>query len=1219
MCLFKNWLEGMCIVDYSTSVLVLYLYDIRQQLNEQLKCLDVRMENQIAIVTEIQDFFRRRAEVEMEYSRSLEKLSKSLMLRHKAEKQKREQWHLFSSNGCWEQLVASTRQQSRDHAILSELLTTNITSRCTQIVEDVQRMYRRCREIGCEIHDELLKVLHELHTSMKTYQVYHGEERQADSKLRIVEAQRTKLAQSIPQEKLQRLKKYRLIVKEIQKRQSKYNDARLKSLKARNDYVLCLDAANAAVQKYFVDDISDLVDCMDFGFHTCLARTLLMYVSSEECLKKAKQNSIDKMHRCLNSLDSRMDKQKYFEYNNSAFMIPKKFEFQPHKGDEVNHVQIDKAIQEDLDVRHKQLINRLTSLKTESEEIWKTMETAEQSLLEMITAKDYDCSSFFKEEDSNKNGLKQPETLALKLRADRQETEDFYLYKFREYTFVNNLIARLQSKAELVRCALISSQEIITSESSSPQTIQRPHTLPHRARKKRIGQTPLVGQPKLFGGSLEEYLDVTNQEIPVIMKSCIRIINLYGLHHQGIFRVSGSQVEINNLKDAFERGEDPLADVSDASDINSVAGLLKLYLRELREPLFPIFFFEQFVEISRNGLKQEFISRVRDILSTLPRSVYTVLQYLFAFLNHLSEFSDENMMDPYNLAICFGPSLLPIPEDKDQVQYQSLVVNELIKNIIIYQEEIFPNNEGIVYEKYISANVPNDADVGESPPDQGTVNLDDSEADAAPSEDDVVFKEKEIVLTVFGKTDTLEGLAQHSFTARSDRELSFKRGDTLLLYEQVSNDWWKGSFNGQEGLIPDKYILIKIRDEDKDRFSQDGSEKRHSSTDSSSGFRASPKPCVDQRISEERAISPPHYSLNYTDTQLTLASTSSGQSMGTTHSSSGSQQRCALTNIQVSPIEFERNQIVHSCTTSEDVPLVKDLSSYDLQDEMSDSELAKDLDKALASVFYNIDSLEKEKHFKSFPQEDKISRSSCKDTPDLVMDLPVNASSPTSISKTPKETLGKIVDENIRILSPSDFKFSESQEMTTAEHFAKSNQCTMKKGTISRSAGSVHPPSTDAQTQTFPTVKRSASTNVDLMSSSSPLLSASPKKPVIAQIQQSSFSGTPSKRQVASQTEISKIPPEVPRKPVMHRKKMKVETVDITPGFPRHILEPKSSSNSDEDVSDLKSLTSGGVSTFKATTSTKIKPPVMKKPQKPVPSPETIQQIPEKEYRQTSF
>ena len=58
------------------------------------------------------------------------------------------------------------------------------------------------------------------------------------------------------------------------------------------------------------------------------------------------------------------------------------------------------------------------------------------------------------------------------------------------------------------------------------------------------------------------------------------------------------------------------------------------------------------------------------------------------------------MMDPYNLAICFGPTLLRTPPDKDQVQYQAQV-NEVLKNIIIHQEEIFPNDGGEVYEKCI--------------------------------------------------------------------------------------------------------------------------------------------------------------------------------------------------------------------------------------------------------------------------------------------------------------------------------------------------------------------------------------------------------------------------------------------------------------------------------------------------------------------------------------
>lgn len=96
-------------------------------------------------------------------------------------------------------------------------------------------------------------------------------------------------------------------------------------------------------------------------------------------------------------------------------------------------------IREEFESRYVQLHKRLTSLRAESEEVWKTLETAEKSLMEMISAKDYDVSGMFisaaNEDDvgfkysanAAQLPLKQPEAALLKLRADRQETEDFYL------------------------------------------------------------------------------------------------------------------------------------------------------------------------------------------------------------------------------------------------------------------------------------------------------------------------------------------------------------------------------------------------------------------------------------------------------------------------------------------------------------------------------------------------------------------------------------------------------------------------------------------------------------------------------------------------------------------------------------------------------------------------------------------------------------------------
>ena len=64
------------------------LSDIRHQLNEQLRCLEIRLENHNGMTWELMDFYQRRAEVEYEYSRSLDKLVKSIVAKHKTEKQK---------------------------------------------------------------------------------------------------------------------------------------------------------------------------------------------------------------------------------------------------------------------------------------------------------------------------------------------------------------------------------------------------------------------------------------------------------------------------------------------------------------------------------------------------------------------------------------------------------------------------------------------------------------------------------------------------------------------------------------------------------------------------------------------------------------------------------------------------------------------------------------------------------------------------------------------------------------------------------------------------------------------------------------------------------------------------------------------------------------------------------------------------------------------------
>lgn len=66
-----------------------------------------------------------------------------------------------------------------------------------------------------------------------------------------------------------------------------------------------------------------------------MSRALLMHMSAEEERKISVQAGMEQMYSCINSLDSRLDKQKFLESNHTAFMIPKKFEFQGQR-DEVS-------------------------------------------------------------------------------------------------------------------------------------------------------------------------------------------------------------------------------------------------------------------------------------------------------------------------------------------------------------------------------------------------------------------------------------------------------------------------------------------------------------------------------------------------------------------------------------------------------------------------------------------------------------------------------------------------------------------------------------------------------------------------------------------------------------------------------------------------------------------------------------------------------------------
>uniref|UniRef100_A0A8D2LFU3 SLIT-ROBO Rho GTPase-activating protein 1 n=1 Tax=Varanus komodoensis TaxID=61221 RepID=A0A8D2LFU3_VARKO len=751
---------------------------IRAQLIEQQKCLEQQTEMRVQLLQDLQDFFRKKAEIETEYSRNLEKLAERFMAKTRSTKdhqQYKKDQNLLSPVNCWYLLLNQVRRESKDHATLSDIYLNNVIMRFMQISEDSTRMFKKSKEIAFQLHEDLMRVLNELYTVMKTYHMYHTESISAESKLKEAEKQEEKqigrtgdpVFHMRLEERHQRRSSVKKIEKMKEKRQAKYSENKLKSIKARNEYLLTLEATNASVFKYYIHDLSDLIDCCDLGYHASLNRALRTYLSAEYNLETSRHEGLDIIESAVDNLEPRSDKQRFMEMYPAAFCPPVRFEFQPHMGDEVSQVSAQQTVQGELMLRYQQLQSRLTTLKIENEEVrFKTTEATLQTIQDMVTIEDYDVSECFQHSRSTESVkstvsetyLSKPSIA--KRRANQQETEQFYFMKFREYLEGSNLITKLQAK----------------------------HDLLQRTLAEALGRRSACGTtlPRVDSG----------QVIPLIVESCIRFINLYGLQHQGIFRVSGSQVEVNDIKNSFEQGENPLADDQTNHDINSVAGVLKLYFRGLENPVFPKERFNDLISCVKNLYERAL--HIRKLLLTLPRSVLIVLRYLFAFLNHLSQYSDENMMDPYNLAICFGPTLMPVPDIQDQVSCQAHV-NEIIKTIIIHHENIFPDTkelDGPVYEKCMAGD-----DYCDSPySEHGT--LEEVDLDAGTE-----------LHTSEDECEPIEAIAKFDYVGRSARELSFKKGASLLLYHRASDDWWEGRHNGIDGLVPHQYIVVQDMDD----------------------------------------------------------------------------------------------------------------------------------------------------------------------------------------------------------------------------------------------------------------------------------------------------------------------------------------------------------------------------------------------------------------------
>lgn len=173
----------------------------------------------------------------------------------------------------------------------------------------------------------------------------------------------------------------------------------------------------------------------------------------------------------------------------------------------------------------------------------------------------------------------------------------------------------------------------------------------------------VVSERPIFGVDLAEQMARDNVEIPPILEKCATAIEEIGIENMGIYRLSGTTSKVQKLKSKFDTDWTQVDLLNDEAiqDINIVAGCLKLWFRELPEPLLTHELYSGFIEAAKIDNDRLRHIRLHEKVNELPDANYATLKYLMGHLDKVRALEHLNQMSASNLAIVFGPTLLSPP------------------------------------------------------------------------------------------------------------------------------------------------------------------------------------------------------------------------------------------------------------------------------------------------------------------------------------------------------------------------------------------------------------------------------------------------------------------------------------------------------------------------------------------------------------------------------
>nr|XP_043869904.1 rho GTPase-activating protein 27 [Solea senegalensis] len=192
----------------------------------------------------------------------------------------------------------------------------------------------------------------------------------------------------------------------------------------------------------------------------------------------------------------------------------------------------------------------------------------------------------------------------------------------------------------------------------------------------------------VFGCHLDTLCAQERTTVPGFVERCIKAVEKRGLDIDGLYRVSGNLAVIQKLRFKADHEELDLED-GQWEDVHVITGALKLFFRELPEPLFPYSHFDSFITAIRISDHNTKLSCMRELVKSLPHPNHDTMELLFGHLCRVIQYWEDNRMTVQNVAIVFGPTLLRPEMEAANIAMHMVFQNQIVEFVLNEYEHIF--------------------------------------------------------------------------------------------------------------------------------------------------------------------------------------------------------------------------------------------------------------------------------------------------------------------------------------------------------------------------------------------------------------------------------------------------------------------------------------------------------------------------------------------------